>query len=90
MHKGNGQDWQPDYPRTYQQDYYNGDFVFRYYEFHYKSKMKIHKDKENIIYRVYDSYYENTQEGKIEVDEIKYVHQLQNLYFALTGQELTL
>lgn len=27
---------------------------------------------------------------RFDLDHIKYVHQLQNLYFALTGQELTL
>ena len=28
--------------------------------------------------------------GKYELEHIKYVHQLQNLYFALTGEELTI
>jgi len=28
--------------------------------------------------------------GWLGVQEIKYVHQLQNLYFALSGEELTL
>lgn len=29
-------------------------------------------------------------EGEIELEHIKYVHQLQNLYFGLTGEELKL
>ena len=31
---------------------------------------------------------EQYSEGRFELPHIKYVHQLQNLYFALTGQEL--
>ena len=34
-------------------------------------------------------FYERT-DSKMDRMEIKYVHQLQNLYFALTGEELTL
>lgn len=39
-------------------------------------------------------YFNDSEELKCEVydwtyDNIKYVHQLQNLYFALTGEELT-
>lgn len=36
---------------------------------------------------VFDEYL-NTYVGDIKINEIKYVHQLQNLYFALTGKEL--
>lgn len=31
-----------------------------------------------------------TWEAEIELNPVQYIHQLQNLYFALTGQELTL
>lgn len=42
-----------------------------------------------------DTYFSNptielTCNGKVVCKNIKYIHQLQNLYFALTGQELKL
>jgi hypothetical protein len=40
---------------------------------------------DNVCITIYDSY----NEIDISVCLIKYVHQLQNLYFALTGAELT-
>jgi hypothetical protein len=44
------------------------------------NKISLHKQGEVFLYKaVYQSDYV----------EIKYVHQLQNLYFALTGEELT-
>lgn len=37
------------------------------------------------------SFYHEDGESCVELnDELKYVHQLQNLYFALTGEELTI
>jgi len=42
--------------------------------------IQIRTNKEGLIFFVY--------EWTIEIIEIKYVHQLQNLYFALTGEEL--
>lgn len=35
-------------------------------------------------------YYLQSAFGMVHLDSIKYVHQLQNLYFALTGEELEL
>jgi hypothetical protein len=43
----------------------------------------------NNDYTIVFDEYSNTMVGDILIKEIKYVHQLQNLYFALTGEELT-
>jgi hypothetical protein len=49
-----------------------------------KGKYKVSVSDEGCIFFIYDSYY------PIEICEFKYIHQLQNLYFALTGEELIL
>jgi hypothetical protein len=49
-----------------------------------KGKYKASVSDEGCIFFIYDSYY------PIEICEFKYIHQLQNLYFALTGEELIL
>jgi hypothetical protein len=38
---------------------------------------------------IFDAYCTDL-ESSVFISEIKYVHQLQNLYFALTGEELTI
>ena len=43
----------------------------------------------NNDYTIVFDEYSNTMIGDIMIKEIKYVHQLQNLYFALTGEELS-
>lgn len=51
------------------------------------------------LYKIYATFYNNNNpvvsidyghhsEGSEDLDHIKYVHQLQNLHFALTGKEL--
>jgi len=47
--------------------------------------MMFNWDKEVGLY-----LYIQTQEDSIDLTHIKHVHQLQNLYFALTGEELTI
>lgn len=85
---GNGQDWQPEYPRTIQNDYVKDDyFTVRFEEWHYISKEEITIDK--TVYITLGEWYSQITEGTNDV-EIKYVHQLQNLYFALTNEELTI
>ena len=49
-----------------------------------KGKYKVSVSDEGCIFFIYDSYY------PIEICEFKYIHQLQNIYFALTGEELIL
>jgi hypothetical protein len=48
--------------------------------------------KENLVVFIYDGYCKVVFGSLTFVDgvKIKHVHQLQNLYFALTGEELTL
>ena len=48
-----------------------------------KIKTSVNEKSECLVF-IYESYYQ------VEVAEINHVHQLQNLYFALTGEELTL
>jgi hypothetical protein len=43
----------------------------------------------NNDYTIVFDEYSNTMIGDIMIKEIKYVHQLQNLYFALIGEELS-
>lgn len=89
MWRGNGYDWQPDYPRTYHQDFFNGKFIYRFTEWHWddKGEIKIDKSTEGLCN---DNWYDKIQEGTLNSIGCKHVHQLQNLYFALTGEELTI
>lgn len=89
MHKGNGQDWQPEYPRTYNYDFYNGEFVLRFQEWHWKNSNKIEVQKSTQLFRVYDSYYSNIMEGEVYIDNLNFVHQFQNIIKSLSGLELT-
>lgn len=43
-----------------------------------------------LMFRFYESGLFIPNIGSVEMKEVKYVHQLQNLYFALTGSELVL
>lgn len=54
-----------------------GDFILTYYR------------KGNILYSLSDGNVE-LNEPNICLTQLKHVHQLQNLYFALTGEELTI
>jgi hypothetical protein len=47
----------------------------------------IHWTKEDGVFLDGESF---DNEGTVYLSHIKYVHQLQNLYFALTGEELTI
>lgn len=46
--------------------------------------------KNKLYYCQHDFYSFVYSNNSLEIKEPKYVHQLQNLYFALTGEELTL
>jgi hypothetical protein len=87
MWKGNGFDYQPNYPRTYQLDYVMHDFIFRFEEFHYVSKKKVEIDRQRYI--VIGDWYPRICESNI-YPSVDYVHQLQNLFYSLTGTELSL
>lgn len=91
IRKGNGTDYQPSYPRTHQKDYVLNNFVFRFEEFHYKEGKRIYIDKDTYIIVTCDgNYYPFIYENIVYCEKIKYVHQLQNLYSALTNKELKL
>jgi len=47
-----------------------------------KGKYKVSVSDEGCLFFIYVGYYPE------EIAEFKYIHQLQNLYFALTGEEL--
>jgi hypothetical protein len=94
--KGNGYDYQPETSKTTQLDYvlstkHDDDFIFRYENFHYRGTLKDLWSVSKTTYLLYSEWYERTNEGKIPCDyEIKYVHQLQNIFWILTGEELTI
>lgn len=68
-------------------------------------KLNVNEEKEQNVFRInYVNYHKGTntfnycisyffdENGYVDncFNEVKYVHQLQNLYFALTGEELTI
>lgn len=83
---GNGQDWTPEYPQTHTIDF-----------------VRQTKDIDCPCIITYETFYWVNKDGGIEVDNetvssnlligwggFAYVHKLQNLFFALTGEELTI
>ena len=52
-------------------------------------KSCVHQPREGMTYKIYPDELGSAEMPK-NAKRIKYVHQLQNLYFALTGEELTL
>jgi hypothetical protein len=90
--KGNGADWQSETSKTEQQDYVldNESFFVRYTNWCFRKteNQEWHCDLSFDIF--VGKWYVKSFENQINVKECKYVHQLQNLYFALTGEELEL
>lgn len=58
--------------------------------FWFSKKVWINELNINIKHRAYTIGSVNGDEALFECENIDYVHQLQNLYFALTGEELTI
>ena len=56
----------------------------KFYKKHIESKVQLRSYKDCVFLDVNDEEYE------ISFGKIKYIHQLQNLYFALTNEELKL
>jgi hypothetical protein len=87
--KGNGLDYQPETSKTECQDYVlNNNFIARYYSWSYR---KTENDEwiTDISFQLYKhEWYEKCFENDICFNECKYVHQLQNLYYAIMGVEL--
>lgn len=94
--RGNGADWQPEYPRTIFDSYIVKDkindnvfaYVFENMQWADKNR-ELEESKSTRI--IYGDFYESVDgSNSVYCKEIKYVHQLQNLFFALTGEELTI
>lgn len=93
---GNGADWQPDYPRTIFNGFKleipgNNYFVYFTSESKWKNKETNKIESYIGVSIVYGDFYSSYEGSDVICCVIpKYVHQLQNLYFALTGNELKL
>lgn len=91
---GNGAEWQPEYPRTTFDGYNIEVFEDTYFAIVYslfEYKQDDHVSKSNDVQVVFGDYYPTQMDSSHFLNvSIKYVHQLQNLYFALTGEELEL
>ena len=85
--RGNGADWQP-------QDYisYEGyDYILSEYYF-VRSNVWRWKDKDGIVREEDEGFtlYYGSPNCHDSIKDFEYIHQLQNLYFSLTGEELTI
>lgn len=78
---GNVYDYQPKDVFTEQIDFVKGDFIYRFETFTYSSGFE--KGAEIHFCEWFPKVYHH-----INCPKIEHVHQLQNLYFALTGDEL--
>jgi hypothetical protein len=93
--KGNGYDYQPETSKTECQDYVidagdEDDFFFvRYSTWSYREDVDSEWTSNISTWFHKGSWYEKAN-AQIPCTQIGYVHQLQNLYFALTGEELTI
>ncbi len=89
---GNGADYQPETSGTNYTDFvYNENgytFIYRYIESFYTDKKGNKKSDLGTAILNGGNYYKKTNEGDINLHLPKYVHQLQNIYFSLTGKEL--
>ena len=92
---GNGYDWKPDYPRTIYNPYVinlENDKCFGIVgeTVKWMGKQKIESDVSCRI--LLGNYYETSPDSSdfIYCEAPKYVHSLQNLFFALCGKELEL
>lgn len=88
--KGNGADYQPETSKTRSSDYVlrTDSFIYRIETYSWRKDIDCDWDNEmsNHVYR--SEWYAGTCEGQIRVTELKYVHQLQNIYKVLTGNPL--
>lgn len=81
--KGNGQDYQPETSKTKQRRFYLIEGIYLVFE--YWSYRTNEKDKWITERSICIEYYNNS----LELTEY-YIHIFQNLFFALTGKELTI
>lgn len=86
---GNGADWQDPNSFTEQKDYALSGFIIRYEYWSYRKNedSEYNTDLSHSIHT--GKWYEKCYEY-VSCPFPDYIHSLQNLYFALTGEELTL
>lgn len=90
--KGNGADYQPETSKTEYQDYvieaYDEDYFFvRYATWSYRKEENHEWVSETDVLIHKGTWYEKA-EDHVRCQKVNYIHQLQNIYFALTGKEL--
>jgi len=83
---GNGADYQDERTSTTHTDYILGRLIVRFVDWVWGYTN--HDLSTEIL--LTDSYYPKTYDGKVDSVKVEHLHQLQNLYFALTGEELTI
>jgi hypothetical protein len=90
--RGNGADYQPETSRTTCYDYVlNDNFFVRYCEWRYRKNEEEEWNIETSFQMFVHSWYQKCFEGEVTVIKpIEHVHQFQNIYFAISGEELTI
>lgn len=86
---GNGQDYQEETSQTIQQDYFIDGFFVRFEKWAYKKNGEWLWD-EPCVSMLKNKWYIRCQENFVPNWNIKYVHQFQNIYFAIMEKELTI
>jgi len=82
---GNGADYQPENVYTQQRDFTVNHFIVRYETFVANGEQST-----NMCCGLIGDWYEKISFDSLLIYELEYLHQLQNLYFALTNEELTI
>ena len=82
---GNDADYRPENVSTEQRDFVLDSFILRYEIFTFNNVSEI-----TTYCGINSSWYPKVYFDSVPLYRLKYIHQLQNLYFALTGEELTI
>lgn len=86
---GNGHDWQPETNRTECVDFVKDEYFIRFERWGYESEeQKQWVWSEQVLF-YHNEWYARCKDNQVYAN-INYVHNLQNLIFCLTGEELTL
>ena len=89
--KGNGHDWQPETSKTECQDFIGNEttLFLRYTTFSWRKSVADEWEQSTELSVHKGQWYEKA-DYEISCMELKYVHQLQNIFYCLTGEELEL
>ena len=82
---GNDADYRPENVSTEQRDFVLDSFILRYEIFTFNNVSEI-----TTYCGINSSWYPKVYFDSVPLYRLKYIHQLQNLYFALTNTELTI